>query len=874
MNARCLDESTVVAFLGGSVPAGERAAIESHLDECSSCKELTTWAAADFADRSRPAGSEGQPFVGQLASGSRVDRYQVLGAIGRGGMGEVYAAYHPDLDRRIALKVVYEAGGGLPERRARLLREARAIARLSHPNVITIYDAGTFDDRVYIAMEFVAGETVEQWLRSGTRSWREIVDVFVDAGRGLAAAHAANVVHRDFKPQNVMVGHDGSVRVMDFGLAQLAHEPIDVAEGRAPDEQPPQPVTVTKTGARVGTIAYMAPEQFRGDPLDARADQFSFCVALYEALYGCRPNLSHLRTASLPKTGETAGPTRSSGVPAWLRNTIARGLSADRERRFQSMGALLASITRGRVGARRRISALAIGVAVALLSVGGWRFAAARRVSCAVPRDRLAGAWIAGDQKDPKRLAIHRAFLATGRPSVEVSWQRVSKILDDYMGRWSSMYVETCEATHVRGEQPADVLDLRMSCLNDSLDQVRALTDVFVVADQAAVGHVVASAQALTPLSRCADVQLLRSAVPLPRDEASLRAVQELRRSMRDVQALWDTGNYTAAWRRASLIRAQAESTGYKPLLAEMTAAVGSEESESEGNPAKAESTLMDAVFIAESSRDDLTAAKAASHLIFVVGYRLGRPKDAALWLRFVNSALDRMGGGNDRVRAWAINNYGAVMARQGDTETARALTAQAIALKEKELGENDPDVAVSLGNLALLLMDLDRPGEALQAATRAIDIFTKYGDPDTPTLAKSYEERGEALFALGKHEAAEASFNEALRIFRMHPTRANRPDVADVLHGLGALRVVQARPTEAVQLLDEALSIREEQEPRAIRIAETRFTLARALWDEGRDRRRALSLAREAQKNFAALATAARERAASAWLATHRRGS
>ena len=136
-------------------------------------------------------------------------------------MGEVYAAYHPDLDRRIALKVVNESGAGAADRRARLLREARAIARLSHPNVITVHDAGTVDDRVYIAMEFVEGETIDDWLRAQPRTWREILDVFIAAGRGLAAAHAAGVVHRDFKPQNVMIGRDGSVRVMDFGLARL-----------------------------------------------------------------------------------------------------------------------------------------------------------------------------------------------------------------------------------------------------------------------------------------------------------------------------------------------------------------------------------------------------------------------------------------------------------------------------------------------------------------------------------------------------------------------------------------------------------------------------------------------------------------------------
>src|SRR5262245_35141530 len=213
-----------------------------------------TWVAADQNSSTvRLPGQEGRPFVGELQPGARVGRYQILGGLGRGGMGEVYAAYHPDLDRRIALKVVQGGGGNSTERRARLLREARAIARLSHPNVVSVYDAGTVGDRVYIAMEFVEGQTVDAWLQSKPRSWREVLDVFIAAGRGLAAAHTAGIIHRDFKPQNVMIGRDGAVRVMDFGLARMAEEPADAVEvARAVGDRLSRPTTVTKTGALVG----------------------------------------------------------------------------------------------------------------------------------------------------------------------------------------------------------------------------------------------------------------------------------------------------------------------------------------------------------------------------------------------------------------------------------------------------------------------------------------------------------------------------------------------------------------------------------------------------------------------------------------------
>ena len=858
-----------MAFLAGNLPAVARERVEDHVASCNACRELTTWAAADIVHGSRPFGGEAQNFIGQIAPGSRIDRYQVLGALGRGAMGEVYAAYHPDLDRRIALKVVSESAANAPERRARLLREARAIARLSHPNVVTVHDAGTFGERVYIAMEFVAGETMDVWLRSAKRTGSEIIDVFVAAGRGLAAAHAAGVIHRDFKPENVMVGKDGSVRVMDFGLARLAEEPVEAAEpGDDNDDAPPQPATVTKKGALVGTLAYMAPEQFRHEPPDARADQFSFCVAFHEALYGQRPPLSHLK-ATAAADGETTGATRPSGVPAWLRAVVTRGLSPDRNRRFRSMDALLAAIADGRTRIRRAVWTLAAAVTIALLTAGAWRMGAARRVSCAVPPDRLAGAWTAGVEKDPRREAIHRAFLATGRANAETSWQRASRALDAYVGQWSAMYTQTCEATHARGEQSAEVLDLRMSCLGENLDQVRALTDVLMSADEGAVSRAVAGAQGLTPVARCADVRLLRSAVPPPRDDATLKAVQELRRSMNDVQALWGVGTNRESLRRAVALRPRVESVGYKPLLAELLELIGGMESEVEGDAVKAESTLLDAVFTAESIRDDITAARAASHLIFIVGVRLGRYREATVWARFANAALDRTGAGHERVRGWTLNNQAAVLEAQGDLDGAKEMTEQAIAMKERALGRNAQDVAVSVNNLSFLLNALRRHQEALAAASRAVEILRQNGDPDSQTLAMAHGHEGRALLALGRPGEAVAAFAESVRIFR-----ANRawqgPDFAEQLQGLGEAEIAQGRPADAIAALEESVKMWEKAQHRPGQLADARFALARALWESSRDRPRALSLAQAARVDLASLATAARERVVAGWLTDH----
>ncbi|MDQ3262411.1 MAG: serine/threonine protein kinase, partial [Myxococcota bacterium] len=265
-----------------------------------------------------------------LVRGATLGRYVVLDLLGCGGMGVVYAAYDFGLDRRICLKLVRHAGGERSaERQERLLREARAAARVSHPHVVTVHDVGTWEEHVFVAMELVEGGTLRRWLRSAQRSRAEILDAFVQAGRGLAAAHAAGLVHRDFKPDNVLVGDDGRVRVTDFGLAR--------------DAEAPSPLDAGHTS---GTPAYMAPEQHRGEPASAASDQFSFALALYEALYHCSPyaasNPEELR--AFKSLGRFAPQPARSKVPGWLRAALLRALSAERPARHPSMQALLGAL--------------------------------------------------------------------------------------------------------------------------------------------------------------------------------------------------------------------------------------------------------------------------------------------------------------------------------------------------------------------------------------------------------------------------------------------------------------------------------------------------------------------------------------------------
>ncbi len=317
-----------------------------------------------------------------LQTGARIGRYVVIERVGTGAMGVVYGAYDPELDRKIALKLLKPGQGAQETARARLLREAKAMGRLSHPNVVAVHDVGVFEEQIFIAMEFLSGGTIKSWLAEAPRTWREILAVFVAAGRGLVAAHAAGLVHRDFKPDNVLLDKDGRPRVVDFGIARQADGALEESGGfdltvplHAPGGQDAALMTLTKTGAMVGTPAYMSPEQFMGERGDERGDQFSFCVALYEALYGERPFAGgDVLTLSVNVTQEQMRPLpKDRGVPTWLRRTILRGLKAERAARWPSMAAIITALEDDPASRLRRrlVTGGALAAVAASLLVAG-----------------------------------------------------------------------------------------------------------------------------------------------------------------------------------------------------------------------------------------------------------------------------------------------------------------------------------------------------------------------------------------------------------------------------------------------------------------------------------------------------------------------
>ena len=310
--------------------------------------------------RARLVGS----LFGQPVVDVKVGRYVVLDQIGSGGLGVVYAAYDPELDRKVALKLV-KPTMLLPRAAARMQREAQAMAKIKHPNVVAVYDTGPHAEGVFIAMELVDGVTLTAWRRAQPRPWKAIREVLVSAGRGLAAAHGQGLVHRDFKPANVLVEASGQARVLDFGLARAAQ--TEGAQEAGTDSV--LDVEVTQTGTLLGTPAYMAPEQFEGHA-DERSDQWGFCVTAYEMLYGRRPftgpDADAVRDAA--RSGRVPRPEGTSPVPSWLFRALARGMSVDPAQRFPSMDALLVEMQRDKRSRRLGLAGIALAV---VLSSGG-----------------------------------------------------------------------------------------------------------------------------------------------------------------------------------------------------------------------------------------------------------------------------------------------------------------------------------------------------------------------------------------------------------------------------------------------------------------------------------------------------------------------
>ncbi|PCC68888.1 serine/threonine protein kinase [Nannocystis exedens] len=776
-----------------------------------------------------------------LAPGQRLaERYTVLGFLGEGGMGLVLAAYDARLDRRVALKLLRHRADGSSgrEEQARLVREAQAMARLSHPNVVAVYDAGTLaDGALFIAMEYVEGQTLREWCAEQPRSWRQVLETFLAAGRGLAAAHAAGLVHRDFKPDNVLVGKDGRARVTDFGLARHSRpsEPPALAAAADAGTSSGGPLAaddLTVAGTLVGTPRYMAPELLlEGRPADVHTDVFSFCVALYEALYGQFP----VAGKTLPELLEAyvAGRVKplpaASDVPAWVARTVSSGLSFDPSRRPASMEVLLAELADD-PQARRRGRALAAGLALLLAVLSGllvWGWLADRERGCGRMDRHLAGIW---DADTKARVA--QALTAAGVPYAADTARRTAALLDDYAAAWVTMRTEVCEA-QASAAPPGSLAALRESCLERRRSRLRALTELLASGpDRGLVDQAVQAVKTLPSLDFCADADALTAAVPPPEDATVRARVETLEAQADRLEALYEAGKYPEGLALGEALLREVEPLGYAPLHARVLLAMA-ELREPTGDYEGAKALARQAIVAAARGKDTRLAARSWSQLLFVVGGRQARG-DEALQLSLALEAAVELAD-DPIVRADADNTLGLMYTNLDRFEEARQRHAEALALREQALGPEHPHTALSLTNLGRALLGLGRYEEARQADARALALREKVLGPEHPANAFSLNHLGAALVALGRYEEARDVYERALGL-RERAVGPDDPATNGMLHGLGNALGGLGRLDEAREAHERALALREKAVgPQSHLLAEVLNGLGRALRDLGR---------------------------------------
>ncbi|MEZ4362878.1 MAG: serine/threonine-protein kinase [Kofleriaceae bacterium] len=703
----------------------------------------------------------------------RVAQFVLLERLGAGGMGVVFAAFDEKLERKVAIKLVTTQPGDAPAQ-GRLLREAQAQAKLSHPNVVTVYEVGALPDgHLFIAMELVKGQTLRAWQRDAPRTWREILAMYSQAGRGLAAAHDSGIIHRDFKPDNILLGQDGRVRVADFGLAFAAEPPEAEGprRGAAPEAGPASPA-LTAVGVVAGTPGYMAPEQLLGGQVDARTDQFAFCVSLYEALYDERPfaDLAFLQD-------EPPAPRRTephAEHPRWLWSALQRGLAIEPERRFASMQELLDELTRSRGHTTRR--ALKIAAVLGMVATTGVTVAALSAEHppppCPLATEELRGVW------DPESQdAVRAALLSTAAPFASSIWASTQASLDRYATRWLGAQQAACQATNVRHVQSAELLDLRMECLAARRRSLAAAVDVLRERPDTAVARTDEILASLGEIQLCADtgvlLQLGRDGAQ-PGGSAADRAADRVAgASARDAlalaRALVAGDDVNAAG--AALLEARRHALHVKsePLRAEISV-VAALIMLRRGEVAEGVAELDRAIELAIANRHDELPADVWILLAREAGTREMLPAQIATWIGHGEAWLRRLNHPDDPRRIQLEVARGNLELTQGKAQDALVTLTRALEAAEAHWGASDSRLIPVLRDRALAQARLRQAAGAVADAERALALGAAVWGPRHPDLARTQRTLGLLYIEqLGQVERGEREVQQALESFRQN---------------------------------------------------------------------------------------------------------
>ncbi len=784
-------------------------------------------------------GGEDSGRATQLAPGDRVDRYVVAGLIGAGAMGIVYRAHDPSLDRVVALKLLHPAKGIDRKRSERLMSEAQALAKLSGPNVVNVYDVGTEGDEVYVAMELVEGVTLSQWLAAEPRRPAEVIDVFMQAGRGLAAAHAAGLVHGDFKPANVMVDDRGRAKVLDFGLAHQA----DAVASRDSSLETNGLEAKTSGPRLVGTPAFMAPEVFAGDPGTASSDQFSYCVAMWTALHGEPPFVgrSVFELSAAVLGGELANPESRRGVPRWLQRALVRGLSTEPAERWPSMDELVGQLEANRPGGRRTLAA----VGVLAIAASGWMWSRAQPGE--VARCQRAAAAIA-ESGAVAREALQRAILASNEPYAEKAASKVDERVQQYVDEWNEAYISTCTAP--REVMPDATRELAYRCLASRRARVRAT--VAALADQgeraAEVGVEVAGE--LPPIVHCTDAAYLHTLRADPTDAAANDEVVAERNHLATSRVLRRVGRYQDAYELAEATLRRADALGFAPLRCEVRVELAAG-LDALGRYAEAIEHLRTAYELAVSA-DVVGAAVTTSVRLISMQVTNGDLEQAREWafharahvgreqvpermwadyktavgqleatdmkfdvaIEHIEAAVEsfeRIYGSDHWETAARKSILAAHVGREGDRERSRTLLGEALAVLSDTLGREHPRVGLVENNLGLTLMRLGETGEAITHLTHALGVLQRTLPDEHPNIAYALTNLSTLHLDEGDlpkaHDYCQAAL--AQREGSLIPTHAH---IGYTLVDCGEIERRMGRYPEALASFRRALQIASEQ--------------------------------------------------------------
>jgi tetratricopeptide (TPR) repeat protein len=834
-----LDDNTAAAFVQGLAGPDQAAGIETHIESCASCRELIITFARTFGSASgglETEGDSGPRPLPALHRGERLDRYVVIECIGTGAMSVVYAAYDPELDRKVALKVMRAPSG-----HDRLLVEARAIAKLSHPHVVNVFDARVLEGDLFLAMELIQGPTLRRWLAANAGRWRTALALCVQAGRGLAAAHRAGLVHRDFKPENVLVcaGDSGApddvvVKVADFGLAMRAREAAVQGEPPGADASASWPVGITRTGTVVGTPLYMAPELMDAAMASPSSDQYAFCVVLYEALFGARPfratDFTGLRDEK--RTG-VAMPRDRRGVPRGIAEAILRGLAPHPDARWPSLAPLLDRLE----PTRPRTPVIATGVlGIGLVAALAMRSADAELQPCEGGARVLEATWSAAARQDTD-AGMRMAVDAVPTIAREHAIARI----DAWSEAWLAGYARACRATRIDGTQSEALMDRRLACLERNRHDMHALVAVLASGRTDAVVHASEAVDALHDVTGCDDTDaLLRGSPELPDSELARTAVARIA----EARANRVAGQYADAVALGREAQAAADEVGEASLRARAHVELASALAAA-GEPAAAEELFVAAIADASATAADDVVAEGWVGLLGVT-VSAARHAEAERTGRFADAALQRIGEPTALRRRWwtalgtaalsrgehdlALQRYEAAhdLARTADdpigltdtleqlarVELARGHPDAALAHMDRvievriaELGEHHPRVADARVNYGNVLHDAGRWTEAEQWFRTAAADFEQALGPDHPSLAGALVGLAVVARRQGDLAASRANLGRALAI-REAALGAHHPDVAHTLVSLANVEYESDDYEAARRQLDRALSI------------------------------------------------------------------